>query len=116
MTLPHVIATVLAMSLLADAGIAAVEDSGLTPKSQWQLDYAASECRLLRTFGEGRDTVTVQFSRLGSDDDPELSLAGQRMPETEDDLPAKVTTSTVSQVPGMHARGFAASRGSPGVI
>jgi TonB family protein len=88
----------------------------LAPVSKWQMDYAPAECRLLRTFGEGKDKVTLQLSRLDVEDALELSLAAERMPATDNYVPASVSTSTVEKVPKMYARGAAATRETPGII
>jgi TonB family protein len=80
------------------------------------MDYAPSECRLIRSFSEGNDQVTLQLSRLDVDDLLEMALAGPRMPATAGESDVAVSTSTVSQVPGMHASGYAAAKNLPGII
>jgi len=108
---------VIATVIFADHGVAAAERRPpLIPTSKWQMDYAPSECRLLRSFSEGNDRVTLQLSRLDVDDVLEMALAGPRMPATAEESDVAVSTSTVAQVPGMHARGYAAGKDSPGTI
>ena len=80
------------------------------------MDYAPSQCQLLRTFGEGKEAVALRLGRLGIDDVLELNLAGRHMPETDSYVAVEVSTTTVEQVPGMHARGFAGGNGLPGMI
>lgn len=101
---------------MAAAGIAAEPPTQLAPTSKWQMDYAPTECRLLRTFAAGKDKATLQLSRLDVSDVLEMALAGQHMPATDGDVAVSISTSTVAQVPGMHARGFAAAGGTPGSI
>ncbi|MET0373824.1 MAG: energy transducer TonB [Rhizorhabdus sp.] len=112
------IRTMMAIPLLAGlAGTAAAADPvPLAPSSKWQMDYAPSECRLLRSFGEGKDRTTLQLGRLDVTDAIEMALAGPHVPATDRELPVTVSTATVTQVPGIHARGFAAGRGTPGTL
>ncbi|SFP48179.1 TonB family protein [Sphingomonas rubra] len=103
-------------SAAAAAAIAADPPTQLAPTSKWQMDYAPTECRLLRTFGEGKSKTTLQLSRLDVSDVLEMALAAQHVPVTDGDVPVSVSTSTVAQVPGMQARGFAAAGKFPGSI
>jgi TonB family protein len=45
-----------------------------------------------------------------------MALAAPRVPATDDPIEVTVGTTTVAQVPGMHARGFAAAGRYPGSI
>lgn len=114
------IRTMTAIAILAGlagtAAAAADPDTPLAPSSKWQLDYAPSECRLLRSFGEGKDRVTLQLGRLDVTDAIEMALAGPHVPATDRDLPVTVSTATVAQVPGIQARGFAAGRDTPATL
>ncbi len=110
-----IVATIIAVAA-CPAAAAAKEFVPLAPATKWQMDYAPSECRLLRTFGEGKGQTTLQLSRLDVNDVLEMALAGPRIPVTDENLPAVVSTSTVAQVPGMTARGFAAGVGAPGSL
>lgn len=38
----------------------------LTPSSQWQVEYADEECRLVREFGSGNDLVVLRLARSSS--------------------------------------------------
>lgn len=106
----------MAGGAVATAGITAESPAPLSPVSKWQMDYAPAECRLLRTFGEGKEKTTLQLSRVDVSDILEMALAGQHVPATAGDVPVSVSTSTVAQVPGMQARGIAAAGGMPGSI
>ena len=116
MRVQRVVALVVMSGIACNAAIAAKRAVSLSPSSKWQMDYAPSECRLLRTFGEDKDRTTLQLSRLDVSDVLEMALAGSHMPATDGDASVSVSTSTVTQVPGMHARGFAAAGGAPGSI
>lgn len=83
----------------------------IAPSSKWQMDYAPTECRLMREFGEGKDQILLQISRYDLRDRLEMGLAGRRFPVTDDRQPVSVSTTTVAEVPGMHAQGFAGMRG-----
>ena len=41
--------------------VAASQPVRLQPSSPWVVNYAENSCRLLRTFGEGKDKTTLQF-------------------------------------------------------
>ena len=116
MRVQKVVAFVVMSGIAGTAAIAADRAVPLSPSSKWQMDYAPSECRLLRSFGEDRDRTTLQLSRLDVSDVLEMALAGSHMPATDGDVPVSVSTSTVAHVPGMHARGFATAGGAPGSI
>jgi TonB family protein len=102
-----------ALPIVATLGVQIVESAAqgssmpLAPSSKWQMDYASGECRLIRSFGEGKDLVTLQFARGGDIDAIEMAIAGRRMPATGEEVPVSVGTSTVAQVHGMHAQGVA---------
>jgi TonB family protein len=110
------LAVMLAAGLVSSGVVEAKDRPVLSPTSKWQMDYAPSECRLLRSFGEGKDRITLQFSRLGVDDVLGMTLAGQELPKTEKYVLAKVSTSTMSEVPDTYARGYAASRDTPAIV
>lgn len=113
----HGVVALVAMSGIAgNAAMAAKRTVPLSPLSKWQMDYASSECRLLRTFGEDNERTTLQLSRLDVSNVLEMAIAGPHIPVTDGDVPVSVSTSTVTQVPGMQARGFAAAAGAPGSI
>jgi hypothetical protein len=97
------------MTLAAQVVEASVKEPStpLPPSSKWQIDYASGECRLIRSFGEGKDLVTLQFARGGDIDTIDMALGGRGMPATREEVPVSVGTSTVAQVHGMHAQGIA---------
>ncbi|HEX8414080.1 MAG TPA: energy transducer TonB [Sphingomicrobium sp.] len=72
--------------------------SPLAPSSKWQLDYAPSECRLVRSFGRADQKVTLQIGRLDLDQNVELALAGHELPAINVEFVATVSTSTVKEV------------------
>lgn len=97
------------VALLASAAtlaVAADPASPLAPATKWQMDYAPNECRLLRSFGTGRDAVTVQFSRLDPVPHLEMTLVGQRLPATATSMPTRFSTTTILNVDA-RAQGYA---------
>jgi TonB family protein len=90
------------------AGLAAGPGAPLEPTTKWQMDYAPGECRLLRTFGEGKDAVTVQFSRLDPAPHIEIGLIGRSLPSTPSPVSSTLSTTTVTSVDAT-AQGFAAA-------
>lgn len=100
--------TLAAAALLAAA--APPPATPLPPSTKWRLDYAPTECRLLRSFGAGADEVTIQFSKLTPDPAIEVALVGRRFPATDRPVPARLTTTTVPAVEA-HAQGHEAGGG-----
>jgi TonB family protein len=103
---------IMAGSILPQIASAAAEPKPpLAPSSKWQVDYAPTECRLMRNFGEGKDQILLQISRYDLRDRLEMGLAGRSFPMTDDRQSVSVSTTTVAEVPGMHAQGFASMSG-----
>lgn len=111
--------TTISFCMLTSAGASAgtgKPPAPLAPSSKWQLDYGMSECRLLRSFGEGRDRITLQLGRGYLEDVVEMALASARIPSSEGYVDVSVGTTTVEKVPGMRARGFDAGRKTSSVL
>lgn len=53
--------SVVAICALAPLVMGAAQPVRLQPSSQWIVDYAENSCRLIRTFGEGRDKIILSF-------------------------------------------------------
>ncbi|MBN8845328.1 MAG: energy transducer TonB [Sphingomonadales bacterium] len=67
---------------LLSPGPVAARDAGaqlLQPSSKWSVHYADDFCRLSRTFGEGRDRISLVIDRFQPSDNFRLILAGQPM-------------------------------------
>lgn len=88
----------------------------MAPTSKWNMDYAPTECRLLRTFGEGKEQILLQIARYDVLDRLEMALAGPHIPATDEKQAVSVSTSTVAEVPGMRAQGFAGMRNTPATL
>ncbi|WP_343528331.1 energy transducer TonB [Sphingomonas sp.] len=107
----------VALGASLSQGLFAAEPSPpLAPTSKWEMNYAPNECRLLRTFGEGKAQVLLQISRFDVRDSLEMALAGPRFPATERNVPVLVATSTVAEVPGIEAQGFEGTGGVPSTL
>jgi hypothetical protein len=49
----------------------------LAPSSPWTIDYADDSCRLLRSFGTGREAIKLRFERFAPSETFRMSLIGQ---------------------------------------
>lgn len=107
MRIGRIVPVLVTLALVSGDAAAQELPKPLAPSSKWQIDYASGDCRLIRSFGEGRHLVTLQFARANDIDELVMALGGREMPTTREEVPVAVGTSTVAQVPGMHARGVA---------
>jgi hypothetical protein len=115
MNLQKALASTVVASIIGNAAGAVGTAPVLVATSKWQMEYAPAECRLLRTFGEGQNRVTLQFSLMDINDRLEMALAGPQIPTTKGLTEAKVSTTTVTSVRYMLGRGFAATEGGTGI-
>jgi TonB family protein len=53
--------SIVACAAAAPLLIGAAQPLRLQPSSPWVVDYAANSCRLVRTFGEGKNTTKLAF-------------------------------------------------------
>lgn len=67
----------LAFCVAGWAGSAAARDLDLAPSSKWVLSYSPDGCTLARSFGEGEDTVIVQFVKIDIGPGFEFNLKGK---------------------------------------
>ncbi|MGV3554670.1 MAG: hypothetical protein ACO1OD_05395 [Croceibacterium sp.] len=56
--------TTAAMAAAAIAPAAAQEARVYKPTGQWALDYGDDYCRLMRTFGDGKNELSLAFERI----------------------------------------------------
>lgn len=65
---PFAFLLTIGLLIVADAAVAQPAATGptLTPSSQWQVDYAEDECRLIRQFGSGDNLVILRLARSTS--------------------------------------------------
>ena len=103
-----------AATMLIAQQATAKDAAPLPASSKWQADFGKTECRLLRTFGEGRDRVTLQFSQIDSDPVVAVSLSAPRIPATDARKPGKVLVAATPV--DIEARGFAAQSGLPPIL
>ncbi|WP_394662255.1 TonB family protein [uncultured Sphingomonas sp.] len=108
--------TMILGGMVSQIVLAADPQVPIAPSSKWQVDYAPTECRLIRTFGEGKDRTILQISRYDLPDRLEMLLAGPHIPATERNVPVSVATSTMAEVPGMQAQGFASTGTIPATL
>lgn len=73
-----VIAAVVAAPLPVAA--ASKEAQRLKPSSPWNIHYADDSCRMMRSFGEGGDQVTLILDRFEPDDSLYVTFVGKRFP------------------------------------
>lgn len=67
----------VALAIPAPAAVAAPAPLILKPTSAWQVDYAFERCRLVRQFGEGKQTVFLIMDRFAPTDSFRLTISGQ---------------------------------------
>jgi TonB family protein len=62
----------------------ATPGAALLPTSPWRVDYAESECRLIRRFGAGSGEVTLRIARASSFDFYDMVIGGPGVPNLPD--------------------------------
>ena len=82
----------------------------LEPSSPWKVDYADSECRLLRTFGTGDQAVTLRLARGGNPGSVDVIIAGPGIPK----LPAMAPIEMKLEPQGLTQSAKAMSMAIPG--
>lgn len=58
----------------------------LEPTTAWNVDYAESECRLLRSFGRGDQAITLRLARGGNPEAVDVIIAGPGIPKLAADV------------------------------
>lgn len=104
----------LILSVALPSTATAKEAAPLTASSKWQADYGKTECRLLRTFGEGADRVTLQLSQISPEPIVSVSLSAPRIPATDTRRPGKALVA--DQRVDITAQGFAARSDTPAIL
>lgn len=87
--MPGAILAILTAAPFSMGVASAAEAAVLGPSTPWKVDYADEECRLLRTFGTGADTVTMRLARGSGLQSFDMVIAGTNIPRLGDDV--KVT-------------------------
>lgn len=64
----------------------------LAPSTKWRVDLSNDQCRMLRTFGNGKGAVMLQLSSIGLDADLSLTIAAASVPKPALDLPIAIMT------------------------
>lgn len=77
------IGLVMALLLTAPAAHAQEAPIVLQPTTQWEVNYAENECRLLRSFGSGDQMVILRLARASSLEHFDLVLAGAGVPNLD---------------------------------
>lgn len=106
MRFTQILACAAVLPLLA----AAKEPVSLRPSSNWDVDYADDSCRLIRTFGEGKDETVLVFESEGPDqldllvvgrpienDEPSDKVPGRFVPIDAKPMPGKAAESSETQ-------------------
>lgn len=94
----HTMPAGLLLAAILVASAQAIPNAPLAPASKWRMDYGRTQCQLLRTFGEGQDAVTLQFSMIDPEPPIELGLVARGVPPTRGDRPATLSTTTVPSI------------------
>lgn len=71
------VAVTAALLVPMTTGAAAKEPLRLKPSSKWNVHYAADSCRMVRSFGEGDQKVTLLADRFEPGDSLRLSFVGK---------------------------------------
>ncbi|RYF34756.1 MAG: hypothetical protein EOO38_29315, partial [Cytophagaceae bacterium] len=93
-----------AAALAADRIPAEVPPSLLSATSKWQMDYAPSECRLVRSFGTGSDKITLQFSRMLVENYLEMTIAGPNLQAPKTFGTVSLSTKAMANIPNMEVQ------------
>jgi hypothetical protein len=70
----------VALAIPAPAAVAAPAPLILKPTSAWQVDYGDEKCRLVRQFGEGKQTAFLFMDLYGPNEYFQLTIAGKFVP------------------------------------
>ena len=62
------------------------EPTVLAPSSNWNLDYAADKCRLIRRFGEGEDLIELHFEQATQRPYYNVALFGKPVDKTRGEV------------------------------
>jgi len=68
-----------ATAVLAASGVQAQEAAVFKPNSVWAADYGDEYCRLVRTFSDGKDELTVILQRVQPGADTQVMLIGDSL-------------------------------------
>lgn len=95
-----------AAALAADRMPAEVPPILLSATSKWQMDYAPSECRLVRSFGTGSGKITLQFGRMLVENYLEITIVGPNLQGPKNLGAVSVSTKTMENIPNMEMQSF----------
>jgi hypothetical protein len=75
----YLVASLLILSLTVSSPAIAAAPAPLTlkPSSKWQVDYGEERCRLVRQFGEGKQTALLFMDLYGPSEYYRLTIAGK---------------------------------------
>lgn len=90
----------IAMLVAAPPARSAQPTEPLQPSSRWRVDYADSECRLMREFGTGENAITLRIVRRDASDTFDSIIAGPGIPN----LPRQVDVTVTLQPQGAEQR------------
>ena len=89
-TMRNVVAALALQPLLTATLAVAAPSPPLEPASPWKLDYQASECSLSRTFGVGKQEVTLRMVRGSGLDTFDMVITVKALPKLKNDAPASL--------------------------
>lgn len=82
------IRSILACAAAAPLLIAAAQPVRLQPSSPWVVDYAENSCRLIRTFGDGKNTAKLAFESAAPGE-MDMLIVGRPLSAPADEVPAR---------------------------
>lgn len=91
----------------------AAEPIRLQPSSKWIIDYAANSCRLIRVFGEGKDTTKLVFESEAPDT-LDMLVFGKDLYSYTDRVPARFLPTSEKPMEGRSA--YTTDKRQPAVL
>lgn len=107
------IRSILAFVGAAPLLIAAAQPLRLQPSSPWVVDYASDSCRLIRTFGEGKEMTKLAFESAAPGE-MDMLVFGKPLKTFEEEVPARFLPAGVKTNDGRVAE--TVTNGDPAIL
>ncbi|RYF47789.1 MAG: hypothetical protein EOO38_11450 [Cytophagaceae bacterium] len=91
-------------ALAADVAPSGTPPNLLSATSKWQMDYAPSECRLVRSFGTGSNKITLQFGRMLVENYLEMTIAGPNLQSSKGVSAVSISTKAMANIPNIQVQ------------
>jgi hypothetical protein len=97
------ISALLSCAAVAPLLMAAVQPIRLQPSSPWVVDYAENSCRLVRTFGEGKDKTKFALESE-SPGQVDMLVIGKPLSNYSEEVPARFLPVQMKPIKGRSAQ------------